>query len=98
MLIQVVPYGKMDVIATLEFGEPAKEMGLRYLDYSVTAEESTLLEMLGPEHPAIKDPDAIHRSGWNNMTEFYLNKQSVRVDVARFAPTLAQAFDHLRQQ
>ena len=98
VLIQVVPYGKMDVIATLEFGEPAKEMGLRYLDYSVTAEESTLLEMLGPEHPAIKDPDAIHRSGWNNMTEFYLNKQSVRVDVGRFAPTLVQAFDHLRQQ
>ena len=56
------------------------------------------METLGPEHPAIKDPDAVHRSGWNNMTEFYLNKQSVRVDVARFAPTLAQAFDHLRQQ
>ncbi|PUZ57776.1 hypothetical protein GQ55_5G456200 [Panicum hallii var. hallii] len=98
VLIQVVPYGKMDVIATLEFGEPAKEMGLRYLDYSVTAEESTLLETLGPEHPAIKDPDAVHRSGWNRMTEFYLDKQSVRIDVARFAPTLAQAFDHLRQQ
>ncbi|RLN24198.1 protein O-linked-mannose beta-1,4-N-acetylglucosaminyltransferase 2-like [Panicum miliaceum] len=98
VLIQVVPYGKMDVIATLEFGEPAKEMGLRYLDYSVRAEESTLLEMLGPEHPAIKDPDAVHRSGWDKMTEFYLDKQSVRIDIARFAPTLVQAFDYLRQQ
>ncbi|CAL4964865.1 unnamed protein product [Urochloa decumbens] len=97
-LIQVVPYGRMEVIARLEFGLPAKEMGLRYLDYEVSAEESTLLEMLGPEHPAIKDPLSVHRSGWDKMTEFYLNKQSVRIDVARFAPTLAQAFDYLRQQ
>jgi hypothetical protein len=98
VLVQVVPYGKMDVIATLEFGLPAKEMGLKYLDYVVSAEESTLLEMLGPEHPAIKDPDSIHRSGWDKMTEFYLNMQDVRIDVARFAPVLTQAFDHLRQQ
>ncbi|CAL4951106.1 unnamed protein product [Urochloa decumbens] len=98
VLIQVVPYGRMEVIARLEFGLPAKEMGLRYLDYEVSAEESTLLEMLGPEHPAIKDPLSVHRSGWDRMTEFYLNKQSVRIDVARFAPTLAQAFDYLRQQ
>ncbi|CAD6232449.1 unnamed protein product [Miscanthus lutarioriparius] len=98
VLVQVVPYGKMDTIATLEFGLPAKEMGLKYLDYVVSAEESTLLEMLGPEHPAIKDPDSIHRSGWDKMTEFYLNKQDVRIDVARFAPVLAQAFDHLHQQ
>ncbi|WVZ72019.1 hypothetical protein U9M48_020542 [Paspalum notatum var. saurae] len=98
VLIQVVPYGKMDVIATLEFGLPAKEMGLRYLDYIVAAEESSLMETLGPEHPAIKDPDSIHSSGWDKMTEFYLNMQSVRIDVARFAPTLKLAFDQLRQQ
>ncbi|RCV24393.1 hypothetical protein SETIT_5G080700v2 [Setaria italica] len=98
VLVQVVPYGRMDVIATLEFGLPAKDMGLRYIDYEVRAEESTLLEMLGPEHPAIKDPDSVHRSGWDKMTEFYLDKQSVRINITRFAPTLAQAFDCLRQQ
>jgi hypothetical protein len=98
VLIQVVPYGKMDVIATLEFGVPAKDMGLKYLDYIVSAEESTLLEMLGPEHPAIKDPDSVHRSGWDKMTEFYLDKQSVRINIAHFTPTLSQAFDYLRQQ
>ncbi|CAO2193378.1 unnamed protein product [Urochloa humidicola] len=98
VLIQVVPYGRMELIARLEFGLPAKEMGLKYFDYEVGAEESTLLEMLGPEHPAIKDPLSVHRSGWDKMTDFYLNRQSVRIDVARFAPTLAQAFDYLRQQ
>ncbi|CAO2204896.1 unnamed protein product [Urochloa humidicola] len=97
VLIQVVPYGKMDVIATLEFGVPANDMGLKYFG-GVRAEESTLLEMLGPEHPAIKDPLSVHRSGWDKMTEFYLDKQSVRINITRFAPTLTQAIDYLRQQ
>ncbi|CAO2193376.1 unnamed protein product [Urochloa humidicola] len=98
VVIQVVPYGRMEVIAGLEFGVPAKEMGLKYLEYEVGAEESTLLEMLGPEHPAIKDPESVHKSGWDKMTEFYLIKQSVRINITRFAPTLAQAIDYLRQQ
>ncbi|KAF8724625.1 hypothetical protein HU200_020895 [Digitaria exilis] len=65
VVIQVVPYGRMEMMASLAFGEPATDMGLRYLEYSVTAEESTLLEMLGPEHPAIKDPESMHRSRWD---------------------------------
>ncbi|KAK3163721.1 hypothetical protein QOZ80_1AG0007430 [Eleusine coracana subsp. coracana] len=98
MLIQVVPYGKMEFIARAEFSGPATDMGLKYLDYSVTAEESTLLEMLGPEHPAVRDPDSVHSSGWLNVYEFYLKKQDLRINITRFAPTLAQAFNLLRQQ
>ncbi|KAL6848286.1 hypothetical protein ACP4OV_022414 [Aristida adscensionis] len=97
VLIQVVPYGKMEYLSRLEFGEPAASMGLRYLDYSVAAAESSLLERLGPEHPAIVDPLSVHRSGWDKVMEFYL-KQDVRINVTRFAPTLAQAIDYLRQQ
>ncbi|TVU22202.1 hypothetical protein EJB05_31884, partial [Eragrostis curvula] len=98
VLIQVVPYGKMEFIARAEFSEPAADMGLKYLDYSVAAEESTLLKMLGPEHPVIRDPDSVHRSGWAMIDEFYLRKQDVRINVTRFAPTLAQALDHLRRR
>ncbi|XP_008655582.1 beta-1,2-xylosyltransferase XYXT1 isoform X2 [Zea mays] len=98
VLIQVVPYGKMEYIARAEFSEPATDMGLKYLDYSVSAEESSLMETLGPEHPAVKDPDSVHRSGWDQVFELYLAKQNVRINVTRFAPTLAQALDHLRQQ
>ncbi|KAM3296012.1 hypothetical protein ACQJBY_038374 [Aegilops geniculata] len=97
VLIQVVPYGKMEPMARFDFSEPATDMGLKYLDYSVSAEESSLLEKLGPEHPAIKDPDSIHRSGWTAMYEFYL-MQNVRINTTRFAPTLEQAFNHLRKQ
>ncbi|CAD6232448.1 unnamed protein product [Miscanthus lutarioriparius] len=98
VLIQVVPYGKMEHIARAEFSEPATDMGLKYLDYSVSAEESSLMETLGPEHPAVKDPDSVHRSGWGQVFELYLAKQNVHINVTRFAPTLAQALDHLRQQ
>ncbi|KAK3163723.1 hypothetical protein QOZ80_1AG0007450 [Eleusine coracana subsp. coracana] len=98
VLLQVVPYGKLEDMARREFGEPAAAMGLQYLEYSVAAEESTLLEMLGPDHPVIKDPDSVHRSGWDKVAEFYLGKQDVRINVTRFAPTLAQAFNHLRQK
>jgi hypothetical protein len=87
VLIQVVPYGKM------EFGEPATGMGLKYIDYSVAAEESTLLEVLGPDHPVVRDPDSVQRGGWSNIDKYYLRMQDVRINVTRFAPTLAQAFD-----
>ncbi|CAL4951100.1 unnamed protein product [Urochloa decumbens] len=98
VVIQVVPYGKMEHIARAEFGEPVADMGLRYLEYSVAAEESSLMETLGPEHPAVKDPDSVHRSGWSQVFELYLAKQNVRINVTRFAPTLEEAINHLRRQ
>ncbi|KAF7034344.1 hypothetical protein CFC21_045369 [Triticum aestivum] len=98
VVIQVVPYGNLEHMAKVDFGDPVADMGLRYLEYSITAEESTLLEMLGPDHPVIKDPESVHRSGWDKVAEYYLGKQDVRVDVERFAPTLALAIEHLRQK
>ncbi|CAO2180665.1 unnamed protein product [Urochloa humidicola] len=98
VVIQVVPYGKLERMARVDFGEPVADMGLKYLEYSVAAEESTLLEMLGREHPVIKDPEAVHRSGWDKVAEWYLGKQDVRIDVDRFKPTLAQAMEHLRRR
>ncbi|KQK02437.1 uncharacterized protein LOC100844253 [Brachypodium distachyon] len=98
VVIQVVPYGKMEGLARTDFGEPVKDMGLEYLEYSVSAQESSLLEMLGPEHLVIKDPEAVHRSGWDKVAEYYLGKQDVRLDVERFRPTLDKAMEYLRQR
>ncbi|TVU22200.1 hypothetical protein EJB05_31882 [Eragrostis curvula] len=98
VVIQVVPYGNLERMARTDFGEPVADMGLKYLEYSVAKEESTLLEMLGPDHPVIKDPESVHRSGWDKVAEFYLGKQDVRINVTRFAPTLQQAMQHLRRQ
>ena len=98
VLIQVVPLGKLDLMARVEYGEPAAEMGLKYLCYNITAQESSLLETLGPDDPAITDPDSVHRRGWAALYDIYLTKQDVRLDIARLSLTLAEAMDHLRRQ
>ncbi|KAK3160177.1 hypothetical protein QOZ80_1BG0056200 [Eleusine coracana subsp. coracana] len=98
VVIQVVPFGKTEFIARVEYGEPAVDMGLKYIYYNIGLEESTLLEMFGPDHPAIRDPDSIHRKGWLTVYEYYLRKQDIRINITRFAPALAQAMDHLRRQ
>ncbi|XP_066313990.1 alpha-1,3-arabinosyltransferase XAT2-like [Miscanthus floridulus] len=96
VLIQVVPWGKLDLMARIEYGEPAADMRLKYLRYDVTLEESSLLELLGRDHPAIKDPESVHRKGWAAMFDIYMTKQDVRLDITRFGRTLAEAMDHLR--
>ncbi|KAL6639865.1 hypothetical protein ACP70R_022460 [Stipagrostis hirtigluma subsp. patula] len=96
VLVQIVPYGRLEDLARTDFGEPARDMGLRYVEYSVSAEESSLMDVFGREHPMIKDPAAVHMSGWGNVAEWYLGKQDVRIDVERFRPVLKQAIEHLQ--
>ncbi|XP_044957646.1 beta-1,2-xylosyltransferase XYXT1-like isoform X2 [Hordeum vulgare subsp. vulgare] len=96
VFLQIVPYGRLEEIAKTDFGDPARDMGLRYIEYSVAAEESSLMAVFGKEHPMIKDPAAIHLSGWGNVAEWYLGKQDVRINVERFRPSLLRALQHLR--
>lgn len=49
----------MEPPAKLDFGDPVVGMELRYLEYNMMAEESTLLEMLAPYHPAVASPRRI---------------------------------------
>jgi hypothetical protein len=98
VMIQVVPFGKLEYMARIEYDEPAADMGLKYIDYLIGLDESTLPGILGWDHPAVTDPDSIHRRGWATLYDFYLRKQDIRINVTRFAQTLAQAMDHLRQR
>jgi capsular polysaccharide biosynthesis protein len=96
VVIQVVPYGNLEHMAKVDFGDPIVDMNLQYLEYSISAEESTLMEMFGKDHPVMKDPVSIHRSGWDKVAEFYLGKQDMRVNMDRFAPTLLKALHLLK--
>ncbi|RLN13059.1 hypothetical protein C2845_PM09G11850 [Panicum miliaceum] len=69
VLLQMVPFGRLEDIARTDFGGPARDMGLRYIEYSVAADESSLMDVFGKEHPLIKDPVAVHMSGWGNVAE-----------------------------
>jgi hypothetical protein len=81
----------------VDFGVPAVDMRLKYISYSARVDESTLLDTLGPDHPAVKDPESIHRSGWNKVAEYYLGKQDIRLDLVRFEPVLRQAMQLLKE-
>jgi hypothetical protein len=96
VLVQIVPYGRLEDIARADFGDPARDMGLRYIEYNIQADESSLMDVFGKDHPIIKDPVAVHMSGWPNVAEWYLGKQDVRINIERLKPILKQAMEHLR--
>uniref|UniRef100_A0A0A9EMR1 Uncharacterized protein n=1 Tax=Arundo donax TaxID=35708 RepID=A0A0A9EMR1_ARUDO len=87
----------MEHIGEVDFGVPAVDMGLKYMAYSAGVEESTLVDTLGRDHPAVKDPESVHRQGWPKVAEYYLGTQDIRLDLARFEPVLQKAMQLLRE-
>ncbi|XVF03806.1 hypothetical protein REPUB_Repub05bG0024600 [Reevesia pubescens] len=63
VMVQVVPLAN-EWVATNYFGEPAKEMGVRYLEYKIEPEESSLIDTYGRDHPIITDPESISSKGY----------------------------------
>lgn len=39
VLIQIVPWGGLEWIANMDFGDPSRSMGLKYIQYSISIEE-----------------------------------------------------------
>ena len=64
--------------------------------HNIQADESSLMDVFGKDHPIIKDPVAVHMSGWRNVAEWYMGKQDVRINIERLKPILKQAMEHLR--
>ncbi|KAF3332694.1 EGF domain-specific O-linked [Carex littledalei] len=91
LLIQVIPYGKMENDADNFFNRPATAMKLRHLEYSISAKETTLLEKYGWDNPVISDPDSIRKQGWRAGMRYYWLEQDVVLNLTRFAPILVKA-------
>ncbi|XP_074586471.1 beta-1,2-xylosyltransferase XYXT1-like isoform X2 [Curcuma longa] len=98
VLVQVVPCCGLEVMAAHTFKRPAEDAGVRYLEYSIAVEESTLLEEYPREHPVFTAPESVHRQGFYEMAKIYLGKQNVRLDVNRFRPVLLRAMELLHDQ
>jgi hypothetical protein len=96
VVVQVVPLGRMEGLAMDEYGVPPRDMNMRYLQYNITAEESTLSEVYPRAHPVLMDPMPIHEQSWTLVKDVYLGKQDVRLDVRRFRPVLLKAIQLLR--
>ncbi|KAB5524511.1 hypothetical protein DKX38_022260 [Salix brachista] len=97
ILIQVVPFGMLEWASRASFEDPAKDMNIRYLDYKIKVEESTLIQQYPADHEVLRDPSAIGKQGWVAFRSIYLDKQNVTLDVERFRPTLVKALQLLHQ-
>ncbi|XP_062178407.1 beta-1,2-xylosyltransferase XYXT1-like [Phragmites australis] len=96
VVVQVVPLGRMEGLAMDEYGVPPRDMNMRYLQYNITAEESTLSEVFPRGHPVFLDPMPIHKQSWSLVKDIYLGQQDVRLNVRRFSPVLQKAIQFLR--
>ncbi|KAI3472777.1 hypothetical protein Pfo_030875 [Paulownia fortunei] len=92
VVIQIVPFG-LDLLAKYYFQTPAKDMKLRYLEYKVILNESSLLGKYPPDSDVFRDPVGVHEKGWHAFRSVYLDNQDVNVDLGRFRKTLLKALE-----
>ncbi|KAJ4825201.1 hypothetical protein Tsubulata_043472, partial [Turnera subulata] len=78
--VQVVGLG-LEWAATTYYGDPASEMGVKYLEYKIEPEESTLLEKYGRDHPVIVDPNSIYEQGYFAVRAVYVDGQNMKINL-----------------
>lgn len=97
VFIQIVPFGGGDWVSSNFFGEPSKDMDLKYLEYKMSLEESTLIQQYPKEDVVLRDPKTIEKQGWSTFKSIYFDNQNVNLDINRFRPTLLKALELLHQ-
>ncbi|KAJ0962772.1 hypothetical protein J5N97_027894 [Dioscorea zingiberensis] len=95
VVIQVIPLGGLERVARDCFKEPTMDMKIKYLDYVILENESTLIDQYPKDHPVLKNPTSVKKQGWNALKTVYLDKQNMRLDLQRFRNTLLEALNLL---
>ncbi|RRT38645.1 hypothetical protein B296_00040844, partial [Ensete ventricosum] len=96
-VIQVVPWGGLEWLSMLDFGDPAKDMKLNYVQYSIGIEESSLREQYPRDHPVFKDPFSFHKQGFHVLRSTFMTNQNVKLDINKFKSVLWKALEHIIQ-
>lgn len=91
----MVPLG-LDWASKTYYGDPIYEMGLQYLEYKIEAEESSLVNIYGRNHPVIVDPVSVFSKGYQAARAVYVDEQNLNINLARFKNTLVQALALIR--
>uniref|UniRef100_A0A0D9UW50 Glycosyltransferase 61 catalytic domain-containing protein n=1 Tax=Leersia perrieri TaxID=77586 RepID=A0A0D9UW50_9ORYZ len=94
-MIQVVPWGGLQWIARMDYGEPAEAMGLKYIQYEIAVGESSLKDKYPAGDEIFTNPTGLHKRGFMFMRQTLMDGQDITIDVDRFRPVLQQAFDNL---
>lgn len=95
-LIQIVPWGGIEGVCRIDFGNPSEQMGLRYKQYSIAVHESSLTDQYPLDHEIFKNPLAFHK-GFEFIRQTFMDKQNVKLDCNRFRPVLLETLDQLNQ-
>ncbi|XP_010258201.1 PREDICTED: protein O-linked-mannose beta-1,4-N-acetylglucosaminyltransferase 2-like [Nelumbo nucifera] len=90
VLVQVVPIG-IDWLGEICFGKPARDMGLEYMEYKITVDESSLVDEYGKDDLVLRNPEAVIKLAWSN-TNIYLKNQNVKLDLIRVGVHLKKAY------
>ncbi|CAN1241594.1 Alpha-1,3-arabinosyltransferase XAT3, partial [Linum perenne] len=94
VLIQVVPL-YLNWQADTYYEEPTRDMKLRYVEYKIGREESSLANHYLPNDTVFTDPFSFE---WDAFNTIYLQNQNITLDIQRFKPTLLKALDLLHQE
>lgn len=97
-MVQVVPWGGLQWIARMDYGDPAEAMGLRYVQYEITVDESSLKEKYPRDHEIFTNPTGLHKKGFGFMRQTLMDGQNITVDVARFKGVLQEALGNYLAQ
>ncbi|KAK8949475.1 hypothetical protein KSP39_PZI005502 [Platanthera zijinensis] len=89
-VVQIIPWGGLKWACRFSFGDPAAGMGLKYFEYEIKEEESSLIEQYPRNHSVFTNPAEIHKQGWNMLWYVFLEKQRVKVDLRRLRAVLAE--------
>ncbi|KAL9156171.1 hypothetical protein ABFS82_09G056200 [Erythranthe guttata] len=95
VVVEIVPFG-LENLAEPYFRIPSKEMKLRYLEYKVSLNESSLLGKYADDSVVYRDPGGLQKKGFLRFRSVYLDNQDVSLDCGRFRDTLLQALEILK--
>ncbi|XP_017970598.1 PREDICTED: uncharacterized protein LOC18610311 isoform X1 [Theobroma cacao] len=92
VLVQVMPLGT-NWAGKMCHGEPARAMGIEYMEYKIDVKESSLVEKYDKDDMVIKDPAGLQGKKWSlDVMKIYLKEQNVKLDLVRFRECLKEAY------
>ncbi|XP_064994042.1 alpha-1,3-arabinosyltransferase XAT3-like isoform X3 [Musa acuminata AAA Group] len=75
-LVQIIPCCDLAKGCRYIFAEPAPDMGIRYVEYEIRVEESSLIEKYPRDDVLFRDPLSIQKQlGFNAFWNIFLNQQ-----------------------
>jgi len=87
VVVQIVPLGT-EWASEQYFANSTINMGLKYLEYKVWPNETSLYSLYGPNDAIISDPASVWARGYSIAQDVYFHHQDLRINLIRFKKTL----------